>query len=134
MNPLQLEPRGETFLAAATAGAAVLPAASGAGGRMRGQAPGRQRRTSHRVPCRVRVTDESSGSATALVGETVNLSARGLAVRLARELAPGAAVEVLFPHVDGEPVVMLGRVVHTRRVLTATFEVGVEFGVELRPE
>jgi len=84
-----------------------------------------ERRVAHRVPCRVRVRHAADGRKLAVVGQTVNLSANGLAVQLGRALEHGVAVEVLLPHLDGEPTRLHGRVVHSRRVLSGTFEIGI---------
>jgi hypothetical protein len=55
----------------------------------------------------------------------VNLSVNGLAIQVGRPIATGASVEVLLPHLDGEPTRLLGRVAHSRRVLSGTFEIGI---------
>lgn len=80
-------------------------------------------RRPYRVPCRLRVLGGDGVFAT--LGETVNISQTGLAVQLATALPPGAQVEVLLPHLDGEPTCFYGQVVHRRRVLTGTFEIGI---------
>ncbi len=84
-----------------------------------------ERRVAHRVPCRVRVSEPPAGKGASAIGQTVNLSANGLAVQLARPMPAGTAVEVLMPPLDGEPTRVLGTVAHSRRVLSGTFEVGI---------
>ena len=84
-----------------------------------------ERRVAHRVPCRVRVLNTSTGRGISVVGQTINLSVSGLAVQLGRALVTGTHVEVLLPQLDGEPMRLHGRVIHCRRVLTGTFEVGI---------
>lgn len=90
-----------------------------------------ERRVAHRVPCRVRVSDTARGKSAAELGQTVNLSANGLAVQLGRPMEAGAQVEVLLPHLDGEPTRLQGTVAHSRRVLTGTFELGIQIEPEL---
>jgi len=85
-----------------------------------------ERRVAHRVPCRVRAALEGKRQSLTSVGQTVNLSASGLAIQLGQPLDSGTNVEVLLPHLDGEPTRLLGRVAHSRRVLTGTFEIGIE--------
>ena len=89
-----------------------------------------ERRVAHRVPCRVRTPVSSPAKAESVVGQTVNLSANGLAVQLGRPIDAGASVEVFLPHLDGEPTRLLGRVAHTRRVLSGTFEIGIRIEPE----
>jgi hypothetical protein len=84
-----------------------------------------ERRVAHRVPCRVRASEAIPGKGVSAVGQTVNLSANGLAVQLARPMDQGTAVEVLLPPLDGEPTRVLGTVAHSRRVLSGTFEIGI---------
>jgi len=83
-------------------------------------------RVSHRVPCRIHVTDPHTGHFESLTGETVNLSRDGVAIQVAHELPPGARVEVVMPGGNGEPVCLFGRVVHTQRILSGTFVIGVQ--------
>jgi hypothetical protein len=92
-----------------------------------------ERRVAHRVPCRVRAADTVYGKAVSVVGETVNLSANGLAVQLGRPVEDGARVEVLLPQLDGEPTRLVGRVAHSRRVLSGTFELGIRIESETEP-
>jgi hypothetical protein len=84
-----------------------------------------ERRVSHRVPCRVRASSARPGKGLSAVGQTVNLSASGLAVQLAQPMDEGTSVEVLLPPLDGEPTRLLGTVAHSRRVLSGTFEIGI---------
>jgi hypothetical protein len=85
----------------------------------------RKRRTPHRVPCRLRVI--GAAGIQAVLGETLNISATGLALQVGAEIAPGARVEVLLPHLDGEPACLYGTVVRKRRVLSGTYEIGLRF-------
>lgn len=84
-----------------------------------------ERRVAHRVPCRVRASAALQGKGLCAIGQTVNLSANGLAVQLSRPMDEGTAVEVLLPPLDGEPTRLVGTVAHSRRVLSGTFEVGI---------
>jgi len=79
----------------------------------------------------VRASDGSGGKIVSEVGQTVNLSANGLAVQLGRPVHDGVRVEVLLPQLDGEPTRLVGRVAHSRRVLSGTFEVGIWIDPEL---
>jgi hypothetical protein len=90
-----------------------------------------ERRVAHRVPCHVRAPDNSYGKAVSVVGQTVNLSANGLAVQVGLPMDQGARVEILLPQLDGEPTRLVGRVAHSRRVLTGTFEIGIRIEPEL---
>ena len=89
-----------------------------------------ERRVAHRVPCNVRAPRTPLGKPLSVVGQTVNLSANGMAVQLGQPLEEGTRVEVLLPHLDGEPTRLLGKVAHTRRVLSGTFEVGIRIEPE----
>ena len=84
-----------------------------------------ERRVSHRVPCRVRCSDTHIGKGLCAVGQTINLSANGIAVQLAEPMEEGTPVEILLPQLDGEPTRVCGKVAHTRRVHTGSFEVGI---------
>ena len=84
------------------------------------------RRTPYRVPCRVRLIDPSTGEVRTIAGQTVNLSSGGMSVQVGIEATPGTWVETLVPHPNGEPMFVCGRVVHVRRTMTASFELGVE--------
>lgn len=81
-------------------------------------------RVPHRVPCRLRTLELAGAGLTAL-GETVNLSPEGLAVLVGRKVECGTRVEVLLPHLDGEPACLYGEVVRTRRVFSGAYEIGV---------
>lgn len=85
------------------------------------------RRTPHRVPCRVRVLAPANGPVVTMVGQTVNLSADGMAVQVNRSIPEGAAVETLVPGLSGETLYAYGKVVHARQVLTGMFEIGIRF-------
>lgn len=80
----------------------------------------------HRVPCRLRFADAQTGRMVTLVGETVNVSRIGLAVQTTRELPGGTRIEALVPRSAGEPLLIVGRVVRVRRVLSTSFELGIE--------
>ena len=60
-----------------------------------------------------------------MVGETVNLSAGGMAIQVALDLPLGTKVETLVPHADGAPLFLCGTVVHSRRTMRANYEIGV---------
>jgi len=89
-----------------------------------------ERRVPHRVPCQLRARNDALGKAVALLGQTVNLSASGLAVQVGQPVQYGARVEVLLPHIDGEPTRLNGTVAHSRRVHTGTFELGIRIEPE----
>lgn len=93
----------------------------------------RARRTNHRlamrVPCRVRPLGLWT---TVIPGESVNVSATGLAIHVGNALPVGIAIEVMLIHTDGEPTCWCGRVVYSRRVATGTFLVGIRIDTELR--
>lgn len=80
---------------------------------------GRTLRVAHRSRCTLRSRD-SIGQLLEDTGETVNISPSGLAVQLPRPLELGSQVEI---QLTGEP--LAGRVAHSRRVSTGTFEVGI---------
>lgn len=84
-----------------------------------------ERRMAHRVPCRVRTIDTTREFAISVVGQTVNLSASGVAVQLGHPIDAGTPVEVFLPHLDGVPMRLRGHVAHSRRVLSGTFEIGI---------
>jgi len=92
-------------------------------------APGRptrvSRRTPYRVPCRVRLVDAATGQARSVVGETVNISSRGVALQVAVDAPIGTWVETLVDHPNGDPLLLCGTVVHSRRTLTSSYELGV---------
>lgn len=81
----------------------------------------RERRAVHRVPCRLRLCEDD----VTLSGETVNISSTGLAVHVGYAIPHGTLVEAIVPQFEGDPLRVTGAVVHTRRVLTGTFEVGI---------
>ncbi len=87
-----------------------------------------QRATSRRpfrVPCRVRLVD-NTGRSLAVNGETLNISDGGVSLQLATEVPLGTWIETLLPHPDGDPLFLCGTVVHCRRTLASQYEVGVE--------
>lgn len=90
----------------------------------------RSRRTPYRVPCRVRLVDVATGEVRAVVGETLNISAGGLAVQLPTEVPIGTWVETLVLQPTGDPMFLSGHVIHTRRTLASNFEIGVTMQVE----
>jgi hypothetical protein len=85
-----------------------------------------ERRTPYRIPCRVRLVDADTGEVRTVVGETVNLSRRGVALQLAADVSLGTWIETLIPHPNGDPLFLCGKVVHSRRTMMANFEIGVE--------
>jgi len=100
-------------------GAAILT------GHSRGSVKRVDSRVAHRVPCRLRAAAAAGGEPVTLIGETVNFSPRGVAIQLSRAIEQGTQVELLIPHLWGEPTCLYGTVVHSRRVLSGTFEVGI---------
>jgi hypothetical protein len=82
----------------------------------------------YRMPCRVRLVDPETGEVRTVVGETVNISKSGMAVQVSLQVPVGTWVETLVPHPNGDPMFLCGKVVRTRRTMTAGFEVGVETG------
>ena len=90
-------------------------------------------RVAHRMPCRVLLTDPDTGSRIELTGETTNLSRRGLAVHVGRVIPAGITVEVLIEAPDGGPSCLVGSVIHSRRVLSGTYELGIGVTSEFRP-
>lgn len=113
---------GQTLISAAPSGAA---ARSGIAHRPRRT---REPRWSHRAPCCVRIADSATRRFAAVLGTTVNLSRRGIAVLIDRAVGDGAVVEVTLTGREGEPIQLVGTVAHCRRVLTGTFEIGVRCG------
>ncbi len=83
-------------------------------------------RTPYRVPCRIRLVDSTTGEVRTVVGETVNLSRRGVAFQAGLDVPIGTWVETLVANPHGDPMFLCGTVVHTRRTMAANFEVGVE--------
>jgi hypothetical protein len=92
-----------------------------------------QRRVPHRVPCRVRIVEPESGETRTVVGETLNLSPNGLALQISANLRPGTWVETLVPNANGDPLFICGTVVHSRRMLSANFEIGVSMSDDVPP-
>lgn len=86
------------------------------------------RRVPHRVPCRVRLIDPATGAGRTVVGETVDLSAGGVALQLGSDVPVGTWVETLVPHLHGEPLFLCGTVVHSRRTMAANYEIGIALG------
>ena len=83
------------------------------------------RRAPYRIPCRVRLVNTETGEVRTVAGETVNLSSRGLAIQVGMDVPIGTWVETLVLHPNGDPMFLCGTVIHTRRTMTANFEVGV---------
>ncbi len=84
------------------------------------------RRTPYRVPCRVRLVDPDTGEVRTVAGQTVNISTGGMSLQVGIEPSEGTWVETLVPHPNGEPMFVCGRVVHVRRTMAASYELGVE--------
>ena len=82
-------------------------------------------RVPHRVPCCLRVSGNQNTADLSITGETVNMSAGGLSVQLGQSVPQGTPVEVLLPQTTNEPICAHGLVVHSRRVATGTFEIGI---------
>jgi hypothetical protein len=93
----------------------------------------REPRVAHRVPCQIRTADALTGLTLLSNGETVNLSHRGVAIQLGRDVPTGTNVEVRLSNLDGGPAFLYGCVIHSRRVLSGTFEVGIAVTDEFRP-
>jgi hypothetical protein len=101
--------------------------------------PRRDRRWSHRAPCFIRIV-EADGElvvgmigAMELKGETVNMSPSGLAIHVAEPIPTGVRVEAVIARWSGcEELRLLGRVVHTRRMLAGLFEIGVQLAMPER--
>lgn len=89
-------------------------------------------RTPYRVPCRVRFI-HANGETRTLVGETVNLSAGGVGLRVSIDVPKGTWVEALIPRLQGEPLFLNGVVMHCRRTLVNQFEIGVAVSSESDP-
>jgi len=84
-----------------------------------------QRRVPHRVPCRVRVLDKATGETRTIVGETINLAPSGVALQIGVDVPVGTYVETLVPHAEGAPLLLCGTVIHSRRIMHASYEIGV---------
>jgi len=91
------------------------------------------RRTPFRVPCRISVFGDPGGGVTHFCGQTVNISAGGLAVQLCTPIPEGTRVEAMVPQPEGDPLYLCGVVQHTRPVLTNTFEVGIRLDPRSEP-
>lgn len=87
----------------------------------------RERRVVHRAPCRLQWWDTESNQVASCVGETTNLSSRGMAVQISHRLLTGTRVEAFLPNLSGEPTRMTGSVAHCRRILADMFEIGIRF-------
>jgi len=88
----------------------------------------RQPRVAHRVPCTLSVLGGQAATAGILPGQTVNVSASGLAVQVGCPLERGARVQVVLAGVDGELTQLVGEVVRTRQVNAGTYELGIRLG------
>ena len=87
---------------------------------------GRDRRWSHRAPCVLRLLDSGGEATFEIRGETVNMSASGLAVLVSEPVPAGWFVETVIARKSvQEAIVLRGRVVHSRRMLAGSFEIGV---------
>lgn len=60
-----------------------------------------------------------------LAGRTINISQRGLSVQVPHSIPEGARVEALVPVLHGDPMRIQGMVIHSRRVMADTFELGI---------
>jgi hypothetical protein len=87
----------------------------------------RERRSPYRVLCRLIVAREADCEWATLIGQTVNVSTSGMAVRVTHELPVGARIRIVIPRQHGEPAIYEGSVAHCDRVLSQTYEIGVEF-------
>lgn len=86
----------------------------------------RDRRWPHRAPCLLRLLDPGGETMLEIRGETVNMSANGWAVQVSEPVPAGLFVETVIAHKSAhEAIVLRGKVVHSRRVLAGSFEVGV---------
>lgn len=81
----------------------------------------REPRTAHRAPCRVLIP----GSGDSFIGLTINLSRTGVAIQIGTPLAIGTDVQLTLPGLDRPHHLVPGRVIHQRRVMTGTFELGI---------
>lgn len=88
--------------------------------------PGRETRWSHRAPCLLRLLDSGGATTLEIRGETVNMSANGWAVQVSEPVPAGLSVETVIAHKSAEEAIVLrGKVVHSRRMLAGSFEIGV---------
>ncbi len=86
----------------------------------------RDRRWSHRAPCLLRLLDSGGEAMFEIHGQTVNMSASGLAVQISEPVPAGFSVETVIAHKSAEEAIVLrGKVVHSRRMLAGSFEIGV---------
>jgi hypothetical protein len=69
--------------------------------------------------------DKSTGETRTIVGETVNLAPSGVALQVGIDVPVGTYVETLVPHAEGAPLLLCGTVIHSRRVMHASYEIGV---------
>lgn len=90
-------------------------------------------RRPYRVPCRIRLVDQQTGHVRTVLGETINLSDGGIAMNVSIDAPVGTWVETLLPHPSGDPMFLCGRVVHCRRTLATSFELGVVVTNEEEP-
>lgn len=95
-------------------------------GRERTKAVQRARRVPYRVPCRVRLVDPTTGESRRVMGETLNISSGGVSLQIAVDAAIGTWVETMVLHPNGDPMFLCGSVIHCRRTLAASYEVGVQ--------
>lgn len=87
----------------------------------------RERRVVHRAPCRLQWWNLDSNQPAACVGQTTNLSSRGLAVQISHRLLTGTRVEAYLPSLSGAPTRVIGTVVRCQLILADTFEIGIRF-------
>ncbi len=92
------------------------------------------RRVPHRVPCRVHLIDARTGASRALVGETIDLSPAGAAIRVGVDVPVGTWVETLVPHAHGDPLFICGVVVRSRQALHQQYEIGIEIAPDATPD
>ena len=88
--------------------------------------PRGQRRMPYRVPCRVRLVESTTGGVRTVNGQTLDISDSGVALELGVDVPVGTWVETLVPHPNGDPMFLCGRAIHSRRIMAASFEVGIE--------
>ena len=88
--------------------------------------PSRERRWSHRAPCVLRLLDVDGVANLEVRGETVNVSADGLAIQVPEPVPAGLFVETIIARkCDKDAIVVRGKVIHNRRVLAGGWEIGV---------
>ncbi len=86
----------------------------------------RERRWSHRAPCVLRLLDVDGAPQLEVRGETVNMSAEGLAVQVPEPVPAGLYVEtVIARKCDKDAMVVRGKVTHSRRIFAGGYEIGV---------